>query len=171
MTRVSLIGCGETGALWDGIGPSIGVNDCVKFGKQVDYLLVINAKGAFKGERLETILNSKPKRFFSNLDQWKKHFDNFTHLKITHWPERGINVGLTYHSKTSPFCAISLAHNMGFDEIVLYGVDFKTHKVYRANNPAFNSEKRRYELFVKALAKEGTKVYSATKGVLNIPVA
>lgn len=172
MSRITILGCGETGKLWDGEGPSIGVNDCEKFGKRVDYLLIVNAKGKFSPERLRVIEASRPKMMFSHLKRWEETFSNFKHIPITQWAGTEIKPKTIYHSKTSPFVAISLAYCLGYSEAVLYGVDFKTHHAFAPGKPEFEYERIRYEKFIAMLEERcGFKVYLGAEGSnLNLPV-
>lgn len=170
MTHLSVIGCGESGALWDGTGPSLGVNDCEKFGKPVDFLLLLNHRHKFADHRLQYIEGARPKMAYSHIAKWGQVFTNFTQIETRIWPGLEIKPNVIYHSKTSPFCAISLGHVMGFKEIVLYGVDFKSHHSYSPGRPHFEQEKIRYETFVQWLEEAGTKVYTIKKGNLNLPV-
>lgn len=173
MSRISIIGCGETGALWDGQGPSLGVNDCEKFGKRVDYLLIVNAAGKFSPERYRTIESSRPKMMFSQLKRWGEVFTNFKHIPIKEWRGTEIEPKTIYHSKTSPFVAISLAYCLGYSEAVLYGVDFKTHHAFAPGKPDFEYEKIRYEKFCQMLdEKYGFKVFLGAEGSnINLPLA
>lgn len=171
MSRVSLIACGESGKLWDGTGPSIGVNDCEKHGHKVDYLLLLNARGKFGPERLAVIEATRPITCYSHLEKWNQTFSNFKHIKITQWEGTRIDPGVIYHSKTSPFAALSLAAVMGFTEAVLWGVDFKNHKTYSPGKPQFEFERIRYELFAKMLLeKHNFRTYLGAPGQLNIPI-
>lgn len=171
MSRITILGCGETGAQWDGQGPCIGVNDCEKFGKRVDYLLLVNARGKFAPARLKTIEASRPKMCFSNLNRWGEIFSNFKHIPIVSWSGTEIKPKTVYHSKTSPFVAISLAYCLGYSEAVLYGVDFKTHHAFAPGKPDFEYEKIRYERFCQMLDERcGFKVFLGVEwSNLNLP--
>lgn len=173
MSRITVLGCGETGSQWDGHGPCIGVNDCEKFGKRVDYLLILNSRGKFSPARLQTIESSRPKLCFSHLNRWGEVFTNFRHIAIEKWIGTEIKPKTVYHSKTSPFAAISLAYCLGYTEAVLYGVDFKTHQSYSPGKPEFEYEKIRYERFAQMLDEKcGFKVFLGVEGsVLNLPMA
>lgn len=59
---------------------------------------------------------------------------------------------------------MSLAYNMGATEIVLWGVDFKTHHRYREGQQYFLGEMRQYQTFIQALEKVGVKVYLGAEG-------
>lgn len=172
MSRITILGCGETGAQWDGQGPCIGVNDCEKFGKRVDYLLLVNARGKFSPARLKVIEASRPKMCFSQLNRWGEIFSNFKHIPIVQWSGTEIKEKTVYYSKTSPFVAISLAYCLGYSEAVLYGVDFKTHHAFAPGKPDFEYEKIRYEKFCQMLEeRHGFRVFLGAEGSnLNLPM-
>lgn len=171
MNHINIIGCGETGSQWDGKGPSLGVNDCEKHGKRVDYLLLLNARGKFGPDRIRVIEATRPKMCFSHLARWGETFTNFHHIEITKWLGTEIKPKTVYVSKTSPFAAISLAYVLGYTEAVLYGVDFNTHKSYSPGKPDFEYERIRYEKFCEMLNERcGFKVYLGVEGSkLNLP--
>jgi len=73
-------------------------------------------------------------------------------------------------SRTSPFCAISIAYNLGYDEIVLWGVDFKTHKIWHSGNTGFVNELRNYNQLIEQLKNRGIMVYSSEPSILKLPV-
>jgi hypothetical protein len=66
LSSVSILGCGESGQYWDGIGDSIGVNDCWKFGHPTDYLMVLDPPGRFTEDRRKIIRESKPLHFITD---------------------------------------------------------------------------------------------------------
>jgi hypothetical protein len=102
-------------------------------------------------------MNSRPKDgMFSQVRVYCQHH-NYKHIGTWHrWKGRFID-GSLYYSVTSPFIAISMAHNLGFDKIVLWGVDFVDHSTVRGSS--LKSELRQYDSFCKELAKQGTNVY------------
>lgn len=157
MQRVNIISCGPSGANWDGKGDSIGVNDCEKFGKKVQALVVVNSR--FEPERERIILNTiAPYGFYSQLLYWHGH-PNFKHLpKMTAYTSRRkIDLHTLYSARTSPFVAISLAAMVGYTEIVLHGVDFEKHPIVKDH--VLKNEIFLYEHYAKSLEMLGVKVY------------
>ncbi len=167
---MNIIACGPTGELWDGTGPSIGVNDCWKFGNTTDRLIVVNTF-AKEHERQKFIADCRPQGgFYSNLSRWKYH-PNYKELNIIRYTKGDIRLDKIYHSATSSFIAMSMAATLGFKEIVIYGVDFTNHRVIK--DYILMREIELYDRFVKALEKHGVKVYLASNyGALKdtIPV-
>lgn len=164
--RINIIACGETGSLWDGEGYSIGVNDCWKFGKPTNGLVVVNSPGKFNRDRLDVIIRSTPETFYTHLKGWKLHFPNMKEIRMNNWNghAKSLRDGRIFHSRTSPLIAMSIAFNMGAKELILWGVDFQTHHIYKAGTKNTTGEIRQYETFCKALEEKGCKVYAGAEG-------
>lgn len=189
LTRsVSILGCGESGAKWGGTGDSIGVNDCWKFGRPTDYLMVIDPPGRFTADRRKTISDSKPKHFVTDSKAWLQQFHSnkreaetikpnsaYKEIYCTNGPKlikyrfspwRGrIMPDQIQYWHTSPFPAISLAYLLGYKEIILWGVDFNTHKSWnptKKNELAF--ELQGYKELVRSLDEVGVNVYLGNGG-------
>ena len=160
------IACGESASHWSGQGPSIGVNDCSKWGYMVDYLVLLNTPSQFQSSRLKDILKTKiGEEVLTTTQSWMNHFDSVRQIMVRKWsPSTKLSKWYIYHSKTSPLVAMSLAYNMGATEIVLWGVDFKTHHRYREGQQYFLGEMRQYQTFIQALEKVGVKVYLGAEG-------
>lgn len=167
---IHVIASGESGAKWSGQGPSIGVNDCSKWGYPVDYLVLLNTPAQFQQSRQMDIVRTQFKTLFTTIkSHWTKFFeshgDKVNEILIRKWsPTTKLSKYYIYHSKTSPLVAMSLAYNMGATEIVLWGVDFKTHHRYREGQQYFIGEMRQYQTFIQALEKSGVKVYLGAEG-------
>jgi len=162
----SIIGCGDSGKEWDGSGISIGVNDAAKFGHPLTYLLVCNRPQQFSSERLETIINTRPKYFYSHKSNWAEWFPEWKKLRLETWGTHRYHLvkGHYYASDTSPFIAMTLAYNLGATKIIIYGVDFKHHHIFHELNPQTNREVERYKQLVEALREQGVEVYLGAKG-------
>lgn len=173
----NIIGCGETAMHWDGHGLAIGVNDAEKIGHHVSALVLMNTPDEFMGERLDTILQTKAKICLSdNVDfMWHRLFgvDRCTTLHpFRRWGgQLKMSPPIIYHSDTSPFVAMTLAFRWGASELVLWGVDFRDHHIYKPGNIHFNSEIERYHKLAFQLKKAGCNVYLGCKGSnLDLPV-
>lgn len=165
---IHIIASGESGAKWNGEGPSIGVNDSWKWGHATDYLLLLNYPHQFQPSRLETILKSKPNKLFTNIpSSWTKHFSNVVDVKLQKWSSTiKPSKNHTYHANTSPFVAISLAYSWGFNHIVLWGVDMVNHHRYGKDQPKFFQEFEKYRTFISALKREGVQVHLGATGTV-----
>lgn len=156
----SIIACGQTATNWDKQGYSIGVNDCWKYNLITDRLIVVNGLRKYP-DRLKTVLASRPKDgLYSQIASFTHH-PNYKHIgSMQRWKEGILKKGVLYHSSSSPFIALSMAHNMGFKEIVIWGVDLIDHPTIKNNT--LRKELRMFETFCKALLKERTNVYLGT---------
>ena len=160
---ISIIGCGETASQWDGRGMSIGVNDCWRFGKATNILIVVNSKKQFDDERLKYIVNAAPEHFYTHLKEWRYEFSEkcFKLLDDSNFAKwRGKLTYKIQHSKTSPFVAISLAYQLGYKEIKIYGADFNTHKVYSDDSKELQAELKNYKQLFEALKAKGVTITS-----------
>lgn len=157
----SVVGCGQTAINWKGEGYSIGVNDCWRFNIITDRIIVVNSLIKWP-ERRKVIMNSTPKDGLYSMISNFSHHPNYKHIgSMQRWKGNGFKPGTLYYSSTSPFIALSMAHNMGFKEIVLYGVDFIDHPNVKGNS--LKREVMQFDSFCKALLKEGTKVYLSSE--------
>lgn len=169
---ISVVACGNSAKEWfkTPCDLSVGVNDCVKFGHQVDNLVVVNAPNKFNPkisnghtDRLKTIIESKPKRFLCHNSNWKPYFPNYEILPLrsfigTYRKDR------IYSSKTSPMVAITLAASLGATHIVIWGVDFLDHARFSAisgpkHQPDFITELGYYGMLFEALERNGAKCW------------
>jgi hypothetical protein len=162
---VSVIGCGDSAKEWfkTPCDLSIGVNDCLKFGHQVDHLVVINAPAKFTAkakngytDRLFTITSSKPKRFICHNGAWKQWFPSAELVPLKPFIN-SIKKGNVYKSKTSPIAAISLAYNAGAEDIILFGVDFLNHP--NVKDKLLKSELHEYQRLFWCLEEKGTRCW------------
>lgn len=162
INTVFIIGCAESGADWinHSCDLSIGVNDAAKFGKDPDWLVLIDSKNGFKREqeRVQIISRTKAQRVFTNGDTWKVEFRNYEQLRLQMFGKH-LKKGHVYSSKSSPFVGVSLAFNAGAKNIVLFGVDFKTHSLLKKGNKLFDYEMRQWERFCRLIAAQGTTVF------------
>lgn len=169
---VSVVACGASAQYYDGSGFSIGVNDAFKWGHKLNFLLVVNHPTKFRSEpeRFDTITQSKPEKFISHSSAWRTWFPNLELIRLYTYHSRADKFRI-YHSQTSPFVAISYAVTMGATDIILWGVDFIDHKIFRAE-----SKKQRYEVdvyhqFINSISKHGVRVWLGAEGsALELPL-
>lgn len=141
---------------------SIGVQDCAKFGKDPDWLVLIDSKNGFKNEpeRLQTITRTKAKRVLTNGPTWKAEFPHYEQLRLQMFGKY-LKKGHVYCSKSSPFVAVSLAFNEGAKNIVLFGVDFQDHKLLKGK--LLDYELRQWEKFCRLIAEQGSQVFVSSE--------
>lgn len=166
MNTAFVIGCGETGPEWINhpCDLSIGCNDVRKFGKDPDWLVLIDSKNGFKREqnRVEIISRTKAQRVFTNGPTWKAEFPHYEQLRLQMFSKH-LKKGHVYSSKSSPFVALSLAFNMGAKNVVLFGVDYRTHALLKRGNKLFDYEMRQWERFCRLIAEQGTNVFVSSE--------
>jgi len=168
--KCNVIACGASSKHVDGIGPSIMVNDGLKCGHQPDYLMLLNTPNQFTHDRLNTIKATNPKKVYTTFPNgWNRLFPNHevVQLNLRSWSPSNklqkISRNYLYHSKTSPFAAISLAFTWGFNQVVLYGVDMIDHHTYKPGTGAFINEFTSYKTFCASLKEAGCNVYLGHK--------
>ena len=168
---IHILACGESAKHYKGQSPCIGVNDCAKWGFEPEYLLLLNLPFQFTKERFEFIKDSKPSKVYTNSPaQWEKVFTDRPVLgfESRSWSHSNrlqkISQNYLYHSKTSPFSAISLAYQFGAEEIVLWGVDFVNHRVYSPGKDMFANEISSYKSFCMSLKEAGVNIYLGSEG-------
>ena len=160
---VSIIGCGTTAKDWFNTpcDLSIGVNDMKKFGKDPDWLILVNRR--FTPEREKIIKATKAKRVLTSIKHWKDHFKNAEEIRMQPFGKH-LKKGHVYSSKTSPFIAMSLAFNAGATDIILWGVDFSPdnpHPVIK--DKLLNYEVRQYISFIRKLKEYSVNVFLGVK--------
>jgi len=169
MRSITVLGCGQTGEQWDGEGISLGVNDCWKFGKPTTYLLCVQTLQQWNRhprERLQTIIESDPVKFYSHKQEWEKHFKQLEVIKIKRW--NGKLNGTIQFSRTSPFIAIVMAHLWGYEHIKLFGVDFTDHPHYSpGQSKDFGSEMNNYKQLITQLKDKGVSFECPKESYLN----
>lgn len=152
-----IIGCGATAAFWDGQGHSIGVNDCFKY-HPVESLVLVNTPNKFSPDRMQVIRNSEPEKVYAHNAQWKSYFPKMQLIQPKQFLGR-LRRGDIYHANTSPFVAMSIAFNQGAKELILWGVDFKTHRFMSPGSGYLKAELNAYESLINALERNGCSVF------------
>lgn len=158
----AVIGLGSTAKDWFN-NPhdfSISVNDGAKWGKDPDYLVLIDSKVNFKNEpeRLETIRKTKAKKVFCHGPTWKEFFPDYELIRLQGF-NKYLKKGHVYCSKSSPFVAASICFNMGAKDIVLFGVDFQNHHSLSPGTKVFDYEMRNWQKFAIKLRENGSGLY------------
>lgn len=172
---VSIVGCGSTAEGWFNHphDVSIGVQDAIKWGKDTDYLVLIDSLQGFKREpeRVKLIGKSKAK-ILTNGDTWKSIFKNYEKLHLRPFGKY-LKKGHVYSSKSSPFVALSYAFNLGAKNIILWGVDMKTHRLFHQGSRMQDYELRNFEKICRLMSEQGVNVFvsspeSALSKFLNV---
>lgn len=138
---------------------SIGVNDAIKWGKDTDYLLLIDSFNGFKNEpeRVKTISRSKAK-ILTHGDTWKKIFPKYEVLRLQGFSKH-LNRKHVYSSKSSPFVAASYAFHLGATDIVLFGCDYVNHPTLKEGSKIYDYELRNWERMSKLMEQQETYLF------------
>lgn len=168
-TTWSVIATGDSAKNWTPNGYSLGVNDAWKWGKPTDGLLICNRPAEFTHDRMKVIENSKPKDFYSHKASWAHLFPEWKRVRLhvwsglLHtWPRSDGPSAYSYNS--SPIIALTLAYNLGAKEIILWGVDFRTHWLFNDKNEQTKREVRTYLEVFDALKEKDVSIYRGADG-------
>ena len=162
-----IVGCGESGKHWPEFWKegdiSLGVNDAGKWGKDLDYLFLIDNILNFRNEpeRIAEIRKSKAK-IVTLGHSWKPLFKDYEVVKVQPFTKRLIK-GKLYHSQTSTFVAACYAFNLGATEIILHGVDLNTHKIFSAGKRATDLEIRQYVALSAIMESHGCILWVSSR--------
>lgn len=159
----SVIASGDSAKDWIPRGATIGSNDAEKWGKPVDILILANSPHKFK-ERLNIIKKSKAKVLTTSVSQWKAIFPNCEKIQRVISFNKFLQRGFVVTSQTTPIMCLSLAIRMGATEIVLWGCDFLTHRVWRVGTKGGDREVAVYKKFFSECKRLGIKVWLGANG-------
>ena len=169
MSTFTIVATGNSAKDWQSNGYSIGVNDCWKWGKPTDGLLICNRPAEFRGERMAIIQKSTPKDFYSHKSNWAEYFPHWKKIRLHvwngtlhSWPRTDGPSAYSYN--TSPIIAITLAYNLGAKEIIIWGVDFVNHHLFNSDNPETKREVKAYSQVFEQLKEKGVSVYRGADG-------
>lgn len=167
----TILGCGSSGKEWVRRGMVVGSNDCGKWGRPVDVLVLANSIHKF-GDRIKTIKKHEGEVFATTQKYWKEVFPRVQGIKYTAFVSH-IRKGMIYSARTTPIICCSLAIKLGATELILYGVDMLNHKVFARGTKRGNHEIATYVNFFKACEKIGVKVFLGATGTAfdnNLPL-
>ena len=143
---------------------TIGVNDVGrKF--QPDYLVVVNPRKQFAGDRFRYVENSQAKFIFTQLDLGlaKQNVVRFSLGK-----QGGVdfsNPNVLHYTQNSPYVALCLAIHMGARRIGLIGVDFTNHHFFASTGvhsltASLASIDEQYRRLGAAVRARGVAIYN-----------
>ncbi|MBL8176490.1 MAG: hypothetical protein JNK48_17575, partial [Bryobacterales bacterium] len=164
----TMLVCGCGSSLNEAVAPerytSIGVNDVGRL-FHPDYLLVLNGKAEFRGDRFHFVETTRARVVFTQLKP------QFAHPHIVRFPlgrKGGTDFGdpnVLHYTRNSPYVALCLAAHMGARRIGLIGVDFTDHHFFArtgqhtltADLPRINEE---YRQLYERLRELGIEVFN-----------
>lgn len=148
----------------DYAGITIGVND---IGRRFDptYLVVLNPRSQFSGERFRYVEGSRAQALFSQLDLGIRH-PRLVRLRLGQrgGTEVGPGDALPY-TRNSPYVALCLARYMGARRIGLIGVDFTNDHFFAATGSHPLSRELRqideeYRRLDRACRDQGVEIFN-----------
>ena len=146
---------------------TIGVNDVGRC-FQPDYLVVVNPRGQFSGDRYRYVENSGARYLFTQLDPGpvrppvvrfrlgRRGGTDFSNPEVLHY------------TQNSPYVALCLAVHMGARNIGLIGVDFTDHHFFGRTGrhslaPHLDRINREYAALAEACRARGVRVFNLSR--------
>ena len=170
-TGATAVVCGCGTSIADLAGPerllTIGVNDVGRL-FQPTYLVVLNPRRQFKGERFRYVEQSRARAIFTQLDL------GLDHPRVVRF-QLGRRGGTDLsdpdrlpHTRNSPYVALALAAFMGAERIGLIGVDFTDHHFFAETGRHPLSRRlaeidREYGRLAAALREGGVEVVNLSR--------
>lgn len=164
----AIVVCGCGASLNDLAQPerfvTIGVND---IGRKFhpDYLVVVNPKSQFSGDRFRYVETSRAKYLFTQLDLDVKHL-NIVKFQLGNSGGTDFsNHNVLHYTNNSPYIALCLAIHMGAKRIGMIGVDFTDNHFFAKTGrhplaPQFEKINRQYASLAKAAANAGVEIFN-----------
>ena len=161
---ILVCGCGES--LNELAAPeglvTIGVNDVGRL-LQPDYLVVVNPRRQFTGDRFRYVETSRAKVLFTQLDLGVDHPSVVRFRLGRHGGTDFGDPNVLHYTQNSPYVAVCLAVHMGAERIGLVGVDFTDHHFFgptgrHALAGSLERIDREYAQLAAALAGRGVEL-------------
>ncbi|MCU1264369.1 MAG: hypothetical protein JWM21_687 [Acidobacteria bacterium] len=146
---------------------TIGVND---IGRRFhpDYLVVVNPRDQFSGDRFRYVESSAAKFLFTQLDLGLSR-DNVVKFSLgTNGGTDSSDPNLLHYTQNSPYVALCLAVHMGAKRIGLVGVDFTDHHFFAATGPhslapQLSTIDDQYRRLYEAIRSRGVEVFNLSR--------
>lgn len=148
---------------------SIGCNDSFRYHPS-NYLICVSR---LSPERTRVVMDSRPEKLLAYTGPFVNHpaYQYIAHSLPT-WRmdrENRLDQGIIWSSNNTPFIACVVAHNLGYKEIVMWGVDFIEHPLIK--DGALEVAKSHFLQLYVALSKIGTSLYLGNaKSCLSLPL-
>jgi hypothetical protein len=145
---------------------TIGVNDIFKH-HSTDYLVCVDKPSRFTKDRLNTILKSDVKKFYTHLNEWSRLKVRTQIIKLNglRGSLKGIEGDEVCYSNNSTFVAVVLAYKMGATQINIYGADFNTHPNFK--NTLLETALEDFQKLFDYLIEQGVKINISKGSKLN----
>jgi hypothetical protein len=166
--KINVLGLGESLINYTPTNTvTIGVNDIYKH-FNTEHIVCVDKPNRFDNYRQQIIRDSRPKTFFSQLDDWRNIAHNYK--KIEFAIGRGkfdeLDSDKICFGCSSPLVATVIAYKMGAKEIELFGVDFNTHPNFVDN--VLNRAIREFVALKTELDKRGVILKVQPQSKLNL---
>lgn len=124
-SKFLVVGCGESAVEADKVSDCIviGVNDIDRL-LAPDYLLVVNARAAFKEDRWAWVDKTRSKYIFSHLPDLPVPKSKLVTFRLGKYRQPTLGKDSIDYSNNSPYMACILAYYMGASKVGVLGVDF-----------------------------------------------
>ena len=163
---VVVCGCGESlnGLVRPERFVTVGVNDVGRLFTP-DYLVVINPRRQFAGDRFEFVERSGAEYLFTQLDLGLAREGVVRFQLGSYGGTDFANPDVLHYTQNSPYVALCLAAHMGARRVGLVGVDFTDHHFFartgrHALAPQFDAIDKQYRRLGAALCARGVEVYN-----------
>ena len=147
---------------------SIGVNDVGRL-FHPDYLVAINPRSQFSGDRFHFVETSQARAIFTQLDLGLSH-PNVVRFNLGRRGGTEVSDGQSLpYTRNSPYLALCLALHMGARRIGLIGVDFGDHHFFAQSGPhslarEINQINNEYAALAEACRRLGAEVFNLSPG-------
>ena len=143
---------------------TIGVNDV---GRRFtsNYLVVVNPRNQFTGDRFSYVETSQAEYLFTQLNLGLSR-KNIVKFKLGTYGGTDLsNPNVLHHTQNSPYVALCLAVQMGAKYIGLIGVDFTDHHFFAQTgthslSPQLSIIDQQYQQLYQAIRERGVEVYN-----------
>ena len=144
--------------------PTIGVNDVGRL-FDPDYLVVINPRSQFSGDRFRYVETSKAQAVFTQLDLGIEH-KNIVRFQLGKRGGTDVSDGRSLpYTRNSPYVALCLALHMGAKRVGLIGVDFTEHHFFAATGRhplagELSQIDKEYAVLAQSCRERGVEVFN-----------
>src|SRR6185369_11987229 len=165
-STIVVCGCGES--LNELTDPArfitIGVND-VGRSFDPDYLVVVNPRNQFFGDRFNYVESTKASYVFTQLDLGLSR-ENVIRFNLgVHGGTDLSDPNILHYTQNSPYVALCLAAHMGAKRIGLIGVDFTAHHFFgptgrHSLEPQLALIDEQYQQLYEAISRHGVEIFN-----------
>ena len=146
---------------------TIGVNDV---GRRFtpNYLVVVNPRNQFTGDRFSYVENSQAEYLFTQLHLGLAQ-KNIVKFQLGSYGGTDFsNPNVLHHTQNSPYLAMCLAVHMGAKRIGLVGVDFTEHHFFAQTgvhslSPQLTTINEQYKRLAEAIQARGIEVFNLSR--------